>query len=84
MKELVHPLVTTLQGARPESWDRPELVAHAVLSGFAHHWPEHPLLSECGIPELLQKTGWLRKAEPGRWIKQRRMGLTKLARAQHR
>jgi hypothetical protein len=79
MEEFVHSLLKSLAKAKPGHVDREEVVAHSTLTGLAQHWPDHPLLQELAILETLQTTQFIREAEPGRWIKQRRIGLAKLA-----
>jgi hypothetical protein len=55
--------------------DRDEVVAHATLSAFAHHWP-----SKCGaeILQLLADTDRIKREEPSRWKTQRRIAIAKL------
>jgi hypothetical protein len=60
------------------SVDRPEVVAHATLGAWISHWPGRSTSVE---RDLLAQTVAIRAAEPGRWIKQRRIALTKLSRA---
>lgn len=60
------------------SVDRPQVVAHATLGAWISHWPGRATLDE---RDLLARTIAIRAAEPGRWIKQRRIALAKLSRA---
>jgi hypothetical protein len=83
MDRLVHEAVATLEkflrnGSVP---DRAEVVAHATLAGFVKHWPDHPLANAVREGGLIEKTSRIRDQEPGRWLKQRRIALARLARA---
>lgn len=60
------------------SVDRPEIVAHALLSGLCHHWPSR---ANDAQRELIQSTLDIRAAENSRWLTQRRIAIAKLARA---
>ncbi len=60
------------------SVDRPQVVAHAMLGAWISHWPGRATRDE---RDLLAQTIAIRAAEPGRWIKQRRIALTKLSRS---
>ncbi|MDR3608288.1 MAG: hypothetical protein P4M08_13035 [Oligoflexia bacterium] len=64
-------------GARP-AIDRPQVVAHATLSGFAHHWPSRV---DAALLALLEATSVIKEVESSRWIVQRRIAVAKLARA---
>jgi len=57
--------------------DRPEVVAHATLSAWIHHWPASASVSD---HLLIQATRQIRVAEESRWLKQRRIAIAKLAR----
>ncbi len=70
-------LALKLKGANPQV-DRPEIVAHAVLSGLAHHWPEKVSDQERA---LLEQTLEIKLVERSRWMTQRRIAIAKLARA---
>jgi hypothetical protein len=56
--------------------DRAQVVAHATLSAWAHHWPSQV---DPGTRALLEATQAIRTAEPGRWMVQRRIAIAKLA-----
>jgi hypothetical protein len=59
------------------SVDRDEVVSHATLSGLAHHWPSR--VSE-SILELLNQCSRIPQEERSRWVVQRRIAISKLAR----
>jgi hypothetical protein len=61
----------------PAPIDRPEVVAHALLSALTHHWPT---FSDDGTRELLNRTLEIKEIEHSRWITQRRIAIAKLAR----
>ncbi len=56
--------------------DRPEVVAHALLSALTHHWPSS---SDQATRELLDRTLKIKEVERSRWITQRRIAIAKLA-----
>ncbi|MEK6706437.1 MAG: hypothetical protein AABZ06_11685 [Bdellovibrionota bacterium] len=56
--------------------DRAEVVAHATLSAFIHHWPSQ---STAEMLNLLEDTAKIRIAEPSRWMTQRKIAIAKLA-----
>jgi hypothetical protein len=57
--------------------DRPEVVAHALLSALTHHWPT---FSDDATRELLKRTVEIKEVEHSRWITQRRIAIAKLSR----
>ena len=58
--------------------DRIHVVAHATLSAWTSHWP-----MQCSPLEtrLINDSIQIKEVEMSRWLKQRRMALSKLARA---
>jgi hypothetical protein len=61
----------------PAAVDRPEVVAHALLSALTHHWPT---FSDDETKELLDRTLEIKEIEHSRWITQRRIAIAKLSR----
>ena len=57
---------------------REQIVAYATLAGFAHHWPSQST-DEIGL--ILKKYEWIREAEYGRYLKQRRIAIASLSKA---
>lgn len=57
--------------------DRAEVVAHATLSAWAHHWPKQ---ASPAVLELLATSVRIKNAERSRWMVQRRIAIAKLAR----
>lgn len=57
--------------------DRPEIVAHATLSAWVHHWPSRV---KPGVAEVLAATPEIRALENSRWMTQRRIAIAKIAR----
>jgi hypothetical protein len=57
--------------------DRAQVVAHATLSAWVHHWPSRATLQQ---QALLQATVSIKDLEHSRWITQRRIAIGKLAR----
>ena len=60
------------------SVDRDEVVAHATLSAWVHHWPSE---ASSDVLRLLLETSRIREAEQSRWMTQRRLALAKLSKA---
>lgn len=77
-----HPLITeSLEQLEkfvvsPQPVDRADIVAHATLSAFMHHWPTQ---GRDEWIQLLQQTHTIRETEKSRWLTQRRIALAKLA-----
>ncbi|MGK5088936.1 hypothetical protein WDW86_15365 [Bdellovibrionota bacterium FG-2] len=65
-----------MRGLNP-AIDRPQVVAHATLSAWEHHW--NPLCSPLE-KRLLENTLDIKSAETSRWLTQRRIAIAKLVR----
>ena len=72
-KEVLERFLERISNA---SIDRAEVVAHATVSAFVHHWPSR---SESALQTLLEQTHIIKETERSRWMTQRRLAVAKLA-----
>ena len=82
MREQIETAVTILSrflllSSTDKVIDREQIVAHATLAAFTHHWPSLTTQSD---RTLLIATGEIKAVEHSRWLTQRRIALAKLAR----
>lgn len=56
--------------------ERQEVVSHALLSAWNHHWPTS---RSDELDELLKSTNFIKTTEHSRWMTQRRIAVAKLA-----
>ena len=62
--------------------DRKEVIAHATLSAFLHHWPSSfDRLTFKQIKKLLAETHEIKKIEINRWMTQRKIAIAKISKS---
>lgn len=73
VQEAVQVLAANISFEGPS---REQVVAYATLAGFAHHWPSQ---ANDEINSILKKCEWIKEAEYGRYLKQRRIAIAELS-----